>query len=1301
MERDSNLMVPGTYNAQNSYYHDQQILTIQELPPVNKQTLNNSTMVENTEGTDKSNNCELNMKKDETLFIFEEDIKYSEHSSPIHNPMDEDKTKNVSSSISNQTSSNGDLQISNKLPGIFTCHTGTMAHVFYVWHTPKYCCSAIEPNWDDHTTGAEELFDDCLNYLECTDVLRDYVNEIWQRSMIDNDPDFVLASDQGDETKVSQDCLNGCEHFLTGITCVNEVSNNTPAIDDLTGHCDSHSDLPEAAVKRELSGDCLRDLHTEMVITVGHPQDESSSVKNKERCKLVLVAAAIQNDHAGIEEEYTENNLSGIVSIHGKTNKDGKVADLFPARFVNSLQAMTEEPKSYQLIQAGSEKEQCAIHRLDDKMSATLDKDISTIAINCEQGDSHFSDSTPNNSEYIKLLNKKHIGPELSKVLTEPMDTNYNCSTDLCEENKDSEEQGDITKLKTIKSNNIDQSLLNDKIDVCVSIKETDQAVDYQNDHHNNQTEKCLAQSVETNTTPTTLVECLLDKNKNKQKHIFGTCAQERLYNSQGIVLWEAEKEHKDQGCTCEPREQELDIFDTEVGASPKKKTDKKCKKQDSLDDGYHSLGMSCEQQGTDAQIKDEERIIMAESETYINQVNETLDHAQCKVGNIKKVHINQLDDQKHSNNEVEKSKELDDVTGRRSVENTSSHRQDFPTVNERLNSKVHLTTCKKAENVGLCNTKTLVDYTRRTTDTLPCDIKGNVVNKSNKQKSNPKTESSKRKLSVPSLQNKKNCTSIDGDQPNTKLGIANLSTIVRKKPIHFTRELSVASDRSVHENEDALLLKAKVDIPNSNESLKVCKNADTDLKGHRVQNLQSLSCSGHPVAVTNSTVKNAENKAVRKKLKGHGKEQAKISKCEKDTLAGDVSLAVDEGKSYNKESNTEISALKDNKKAPQLIHAVQAEMFPDGSGNMKLCCHFAEIHADSTVTWTKDSKLLARIHRSSKDDSPVSLAIVQTSKQDQGLYQCILKNMYGRVSTEFHLTSEVLEQLSRYQDIDGGEEIEFNQLLFREDFISDMYFGGNLHGRISTEDLHFGEGVHRKAFRSTVMCGLLPVFNPGHLCVLKVHNAIAYGTKTNDELVQRNYNLAVQECYVQNTAREYAKIYAAEAERLKDFGTVPEIIPIFLIHRPANNIPYATVEEELLGDFVKYSVRDGKEINFLRRDSEAGQKCCTFQHWVYEKTNGNLLVTDMQGVGMKLTDVGIATIAKGYKGFKGNCSVSFIDQFKALHLCNKYCEKLGLKSLKPSNQKQKKPIASKEKNQPIPPATQKSKLGTKTKNKT
>ncbi|XP_070792073.1 alpha-protein kinase 2 [Pituophis catenifer annectens] len=393
-----------------------------------------------------------------------------------------------------------------------------------------------------------------------------------------------------------------------------------------------------------------------------------------------------------------------------------------------------------------------------------------------------------------------------------------------------------------------------------------------------------------------------------------------------------------------------------------------------------------------------------------------------------------------------------------------------------------------------------------------------------------------------------------------------------------------------------------------------------------------------------------------------------------KESICNDASWRKEADLTSREEKREEQKILrqKDNR-APKLLRKIHAELFPDFSGNVKLCCQFGEIHSDSTITWTKDSKLLARVHRSARDDLPVSLAIVQAGKKGQGLYHCCLKNIYGKAVSEFNLTSEVLEHLSRLQDVEGLEEIEFLQLMFKEDFICDSYLSKSLHGRITTEELHFGEGVHRKAFRSKVLQGLVPPLSPGDPCVLKVHNTIVYGTKNNDELMEKNYKLALQECYVQNTAREYAKIYAAETQPLEGFGEVPEIIPIFLIHRPKNNIPYATVEEELIGEFVKYSVKDGKEINFMRKDSEAGQKCCTFQHWVYEKTSGSLLVTDMQGVGMKLTDVGIATPAKGYKGFKGNCSISFIDQFKVLHLCNKYCEMLGLKPLQSSGLKQKK----------------------------
>ncbi|XP_069780116.1 uncharacterized protein [Narcine bancroftii] len=395
----------------------------------------------------------------------------------------------------------------------------------------------------------------------------------------------------------------------------------------------------------------------------------------------------------------------------------------------------------------------------------------------------------------------------------------------------------------------------------------------------------------------------------------------------------------------------------------------------------------------------------------------------------------------------------------------------------------------------------------------------------------------------------------------------------------------------------------------------------------------------------------------------------------------------------------------KEEHKAPKLIQKIHAEVVPDIPENVKLWCLFGDIHAVSTITWTKDGMLLTKREKSTGDETPVSLAIVHTTKKDRGLYQCTLKNVYGSVSSEFDFTTEVLNDLHHFhaEGILGnwenqslrvpdepaaefsecnplklcnlstqkeGEKVELLQPIIEKELTSECNFQPKIYGSIVTEESHFGEGLHRKAFRTKVLYGFIPVFDPGHSCVLKIHNAISYGTKTKNEFIQRNYILAVQECHVQNAARQYGNMFSAKGTLLEGFGKAPEIIPIYLVHRPANNIPYATVEEELKGDFVKYSVKDGRELNVGRKESEVGQKCCTFQHWVYEWTEGNLLVTDLQGVGLKLTDVGIATCSKGYRGFKGNCSVSFIDQFKALHQCNAYCKIMGLKSLKVSQHK-------------------------------
>ncbi|KAL2099633.1 hypothetical protein ACEWY4_004027 [Coilia grayii] len=414
-----------------------------------------------------------------------------------------------------------------------------------------------------------------------------------------------------------------------------------------------------------------------------------------------------------------------------------------------------------------------------------------------------------------------------------------------------------------------------------------------------------------------------------------------------------------------------------------------------------------------------------------------------------------------------------------------------------------------------------------------------------------------------------------------------------------------------------------------------------------------------------------------------------KIDSRTNDSVSADKHGVIQHKKAYSDVVKEKSEAPKPG---PQVVEDILAVPVPDDPQSISLKCQFGTIAANATVTWTKGKTVLSEIQKSAGDVSQESLTLLKACSKDLGMYRCTLTCSFGSAYSDFHFTSEVLCELvipSHTNEVEptevlGDEEnVQCAPLLFKDDFLSEQYFGEHQPASITTEKEHFGEGMHRKAFRATLKAGALSDLSPGHPCVLKVHNSVSHGTNTIEELVQRNYNLAVEECHVQNTAREYIKAYNNVAKSAESFGELPEIIPIFLVHRPSNDIPYATLEEELRGDFVKYSVKDGKEINLMRRDSEAGQKCCAFQHWVYTITEGNLLVTDMQGVGMKLTDVGIATCKKGYKGFRGNCATSFIDQFKVLHQCNRYCELLGLESLQPKPKRMAPP--AKPKPQPAP----------------
>ncbi|NXN97732.1 ALPK3 kinase, partial [Rhinopomastus cyanomelas] len=359
--------------------------------------------------------------------------------------------------------------------------------------------------------------------------------------------------------------------------------------------------------------------------------------------------------------------------------------------------------------------------------------------------------------------------------------------------------------------------------------------------------------------------------------------------------------------------------------------------------------------------------------------------------------------------------------------------------------------------------------------------------------------------------------------------------------------------------------------------------------------------------------------------------------------------------------------------KAPQVIRKIRAEQFSDASGNLKLWCQFFNILSDSKLTWYKDEIPVAETHRSTGDESQAALAIVQASQKDCGSYRCVISNEYGTDATDFLLNPEVLSGFILREEIEVGEEIEMTPMVFAKGLADAGYWGDKLFGRVVSEDLEVDAGFLRKACRARAIYGLEPVFESGCTCIIKVHNFIVFGTKNENSLIEKNYDITIQECKIQNSSREYCKIFAAEARAVPDFGAVPEIIPLYLVYRPANNIPYATMEEDLGGPCQQYCVSERDGSLLAQGTSEIVLKCCTFQHWVYQWTNGNILVTDMAGVGWKITNVRIATNLKGYQGLKESCFPSLLEQFVAAHQCNQYCSILGLKTLEPAKPKSSK----------------------------
>ncbi|XP_056463577.1 alpha-protein kinase 3 isoform X2 [Gadus chalcogrammus] len=354
--------------------------------------------------------------------------------------------------------------------------------------------------------------------------------------------------------------------------------------------------------------------------------------------------------------------------------------------------------------------------------------------------------------------------------------------------------------------------------------------------------------------------------------------------------------------------------------------------------------------------------------------------------------------------------------------------------------------------------------------------------------------------------------------------------------------------------------------------------------------------------------------------------------------------------------------------KAPQVIRKIRGESFSDASGHLKLWCQFFNVLSDSVISWYRDDVEVVQVNRSAGDETPVNLAIVQASKRDCGVYGCKITNDHGTDITDLLLSAEILGGMRLREDLGVGEEIEMTPLLLNKGVADSGVWGNKFFGRVMVQESHIGGGCSRKTWRAKVVYGLEPVFESGTTCVIKMGNRIAYGGKGEAQLTERNVEMERQRCRIQSLAREYCKIFSAESRVVENFGPCLEVIPVYLMYRPANTVPYATVETDLKGVYLKYCKLSAGNGLVSRTGSEVELKCCALQHWIHQWTNGNLLFTQMEGVDNKLTNVGISIKSTGYQGLSAVGNPDLLEQFVSQHQCNYYCGLLGLRSLKPTD---------------------------------
>lgn len=149
---------------------------------------------------------------------------------------------------------------------------------------------------------------------------------------------------------------------------------------------------------------------------------------------------------------------------------------------------------------------------------------------------------------------------------------------------------------------------------------------------------------------------------------------------------------------------------------------------------------------------------------------------------------------------------------------------------------------------------------------------------------------------------------------------------------------------------------------------------------------------------------------------------------------------------------------------------------------------------------------------------------------------------------------------------------------------------------------------------------------------------------------------------------------FAAEFNKALSSGSLVQFLASMLLKVEEKDLKdnifcqnrYFIAERFMAGQYVKYNNNNGW-VNQDKSETEVFQVLQAFSHFSFQKSQGHLIVVDLQGTikdnKILLTDPAVHGHGQGFGTYFGstNCGSRGISDFFLSHVCNKYCEKLKL----------------------------------------